>query len=49
MAVYPGYNATTPMDPRVLETMMPASEEQFGNTASTTHKRGREAAAVVGK
>lgn len=44
MAVYLDYNATTPIDPRVLEAMMPALEEQFGNPASTTHERGRMAA-----
>lgn len=39
--------ATTPLDPRVLEAMLPALTEQFGNAGSRTHAYGRDAALLV--
>jgi cysteine desulfurase len=45
--VYLDYNATTPVDPRVLETMLPFFSQQFGNAASRTHVFGTDAADAV--
>jgi len=38
--IYMDYHATTPVDPRVLEAMMPFFTEHFGNTASVQHRFG---------
>jgi len=42
--VYLDYNATTPLDPRVLDAMLPFFKEAFGNASSTAHAYGWEAA-----
>ncbi len=46
-AVYLDSQATTPMDPRVLDAMMPAMCGAFGNPHSKTHKYGWDAADAV--
>ncbi len=49
MPIYLDYNATTPVDPRVLAAMLPAFEVHFGNPASRTHPFGWAAARLVEK
>lgn len=44
--VYLDHNATTPLDPRVREAMLPWLDERFGNPSSL-HRRGREARDAV--
>ena len=44
--LYLDYNATTPIDPRVLEAMLPYLQEQFGNPSSS-HAYGLAAHAAV--
>jgi cysteine desulfurase len=57
--VYLDYHSTTPVDPRVVEAMMPYFTEVFGNPASSNHPWGwraqeaverarREVAALIG-
>jgi cysteine desulfurase len=59
LPVYLDYHATTPVDRRVLEAMLPYFTEEFGNAASSTHPWGwrardaietarREVAALIG-
>ena len=45
-AIYLDHQATTPLDPRVLEAMLPCFGEHFGNPGSP-HAFGREASAAV--
>jgi cysteine desulfurase len=46
-AVYLDYQATTPLDPRVLQAMLPFFRERFGNPHSKSHAYGQDAEAAV--
>jgi cysteine desulfurase len=45
--IYMDYSATTPIDPRVADKMIPYLREQFGNPASRSHMYGWSAEAAV--
>ncbi|SEK65108.1 cysteine desulfurase family protein [Parapedobacter koreensis] len=47
--IYFDNNATTPLDPQVLEAMMPYFTTQYANASSVTHRAGRQVAATVEK
>jgi cysteine desulfurase len=47
--IYMDYGATTPVDPRVVDAMLPWLRENFGNPASRTHVYGWTAEAAVEK
>ncbi len=46
MAIYFDYNATTPVDPRVLDAMLPYLSGPYGN-ASSVHRYGRAASDAI--
>ena len=45
--IYMDYSATTPIDPRVADKMIPYLREQFGNPASRSHLYGWSAEKAV--
>jgi len=47
LPIYLDNAATTPVDPRVVDAMLPFLREHFGNPASSTHEYGRVARNAV--
>ena len=49
LPIYLDYAATTPVDPRVAQTMLVYMTEKFGNPASTSHAFGQDGAFAVAR
>ena len=47
--IYLDYNATTPIDPRIFEAMLPYFQAEFGNSVSAAHAYGWNAEKAVEK
>lgn len=47
--IYLDNHATTPLDPKVLEAMLPFLKDQYGNASSLLHSLGRSASSAVEK